>query len=58
MFVNGTDPSVKILADSAMKAGFSVDFYDRDIEASKNREPKSDPVLEKLQRWLQFQEVF
>ncbi|XZE19978.1 PDZ domain-containing protein [Pirellulaceae bacterium SH449] len=58
MFVNGTDPSVKTLADSATKAGYSASFYDQDLEESKNGEPKTDLVLEKLQRWLQFQEIF
>lgn len=55
-FLNGTDPSVKGLAETVSKTGYNVNFYDQDLETSKETNSLS-PVLDKLQQWLQFQEI-
>ncbi|MCU0710820.1 MAG: PDZ domain-containing protein [Pirellula sp.] len=56
-FLNGTDPSIKELSEIVAKAGYNVNFYEHDIELNKENVSLS-PALEKLQRWLQFQEIF
>jgi serine protease Do len=56
-FLNGTDPSLKDLSENVNKAGYNVNFYEQDIEPNKENVALS-PVLDKVQQWLQFQEIF
>ena len=56
-FLNGTDPSLKDLSENVNKAGYNVNYYEQDIEPNKDSVTPS-PVLDKVQKWLQFQEIF
>ena len=56
-FLNGTDQSIKDLSENVSKAGYNVNFYEQDIESNKENFAPS-PVLDKLQQWLQFQEIY